>query len=110
MQKIKLEEHNARKKRFTFLTSFTIGVTILLAFLQLILSNHLAGFGRDLAALSLEKKTLVHENEVLKKNIAGARSIATISEKAHTISLGAASNFLVIEERESVALLRVNEF
>lgn len=112
MRKITLEQTNQRKRRFTFLNSVTIGVTVVLAFLQLLLSNHLAGFGRELAVLAEEEKALFHENELLKKEIAKDRSIATISQKAQALSLGSVtpSNLLVIEEQESVAMSPAHEF
>lgn len=109
MKKIKLEETIERKRRFTFLLSTAFGATLLLAFLQLLLSNHLATFGRELVSLSQEAEILSHENDLLAKEVAKEGSIATISQKAHTISLGAASNFLVLEEQESVALLHSND-
>ena len=110
MKKIELEEKYERKRRFSFLISIVIGVTLLLAFLQLLLSNHLAGFGRELAAISKEEQSLTFENELLQKEIAKESSLATIIVKAHTLSLAAASNFLVVGEHESVALSNSNGF
>ena len=108
MKKIELEEKQERKERFTFLTSLAIGVTILLALLQLVLSNHLASYGKELANLGKTDKALSFENELLKKEIASQSAIATISQKAKSLSLGPASKFLVVEEVESVALLHTN--
>lgn len=108
MKKIALEEQQKRKTRFTLISSLFVGVTVLLAFLQLLLANHLAGFGRELQSLASKEKSVSAENELLKKEIAKESSLAVISEKANILSFGTVSQFLVIEDSESVALLHSN--
>ena len=110
MKKIELEKKTTRKKRFIFLVSLIITVTCILALAQLFLSNHLAGFGKELLALQKEEKALSLENQLLSKQIAKESSIATIAQKSHTTLLGKPSAFLVIEAGESVALLHGNGF
>lgn len=110
MKKIELEAKAQRKKRFTLLSSLTVGATILLALFQIILSNHLAGFGRELQTLASEEKKVSSENELLQKEIAKESALATISQKAHNLSLVAPSRFLVVEESEFVALGHSNGF
>lgn len=110
MKKIELEAKLQRKKRFTLLSSLIAGATVLLAFFQIILSNHLAGFGRELQTLASEEKKVSYENELLKKEIAKESALATISQKAHNLSLVAPSRFLVVSDAESVALGRSNGF
>ena len=110
MQKIKLEENLTRKKRFTLLTSVTIGITILLALLQLFLSNRLASFGDELALLGKTEKELAFENERLAKEVAKESSIAAISQKAQGKFLAIPASFLVVEKQESVALVSNNVF
>lgn len=108
MKKIELEEKLERKKRFVFLASLIIGVTLFLAFAQLLLSNHLAGFGKELMSLNKEEKALAFENELLTKEIAKESSVANISQKAYDLSLTTATSFLVVTPDESVALLHSN--
>ena len=110
MQKIKLEENLTRKKRFTLLTSVVIGVTIVLALLQLFLSNRLASFGDELALLGKTEKALSFENERLEKEVAKESSIAAISQKARSNSLSTPVSFLVVEKQESLVLLSNNVF
>lgn len=110
MKKIELEEKRERKKRFTLLTALIIGMLFLLAFAQLLLSNHLASFGKELVALRNVEKALTVDNERLEKDIAKESSIATISQKAHELSFSSASLFFVVEAQESVAALLSNGF
>lgn len=110
MKKIELEGKKERKRRFTFVSIIIIGVTVCLAFLQLLLSNHLASFGQELAVLAKKEKELGFENELLARNVASASAIATISQKAKDLEFETASNFLVVEERESLAKLGTNGF
>ena len=105
MQKIKLEAHHDRKRRFTFLASFIIVVTIVLALFQLFLSNRLANYGDELATLATKEKELSMANDGLTKEIAEAGSLLTISEKAQNLSMSPAGSFLVVNEAQSVALL-----
>ncbi|GEM_PF-4611729 len=105
MKKIEMEARNQRKKRFTFLTLLIVGATVLLAFLQVIFSNHLAGYSQEMAALLREEKTLSLENELLNKQIASSSSILAISKRAQEQAFVAPTKFLVVAEQESVALL-----
>lgn len=103
MKKIQLEEKLTRKKRFTALTSFIVAITVFLALVQLLLSNHLASFGREVATLEREQKELVYENEMLKMQIAKETSITALSERASQLSFAAPVDFLVIGQQEYVA-------
>lgn len=105
MKKIELEAQRGRKKRFTLLISFSVGITIMLALVQVALSNRLASFSEELVKLEEAQQQFSYENELLRKNVASMSAIAAISQKAHTLLLAEASKFLVIEETESVALL-----
>ncbi|MBI2036274.1 hypothetical protein HYT17_01460 [Candidatus Microgenomates bacterium] len=105
MQKIKLEEKLERKKRFTAVGFFSIALTLFLAFLQLILSNQLAGYSQQLSALRQEEKAVLLQNELLQKQIASESSIMAISRRAQEQAFVAPTRFLVVAEQESVALL-----
>ena len=108
MKKIELEKQTEREKRFSFISSCIIAATILLAVVQLLLSNHLAGFGRELALLEKREKELGLENELLRSQIAKESSIQILSEKAITRSFEVPSRFLIVEEQETLALLGNN--
>ena len=110
MKKIELEEKKERKRRFTLLSAATIGVTLGLAFLQLILSNHLASFGQELSALSKKENELSFQNELLTKKVASESAITTISQKAQNLNFSVAKNVLVVQEKESLAKLMTNGF
>ena len=103
MKKIYLEEKRVREKRFAALTSFIIAISMFLALVQLLLSNHLASFGREVAALEREQKELVYENELLEMQIAKETSIAALSEKASQLSFAAPVDFLVVGQQEYMA-------
>lgn len=105
MKKIKIEIQQERHKRFTFLTALIVGATVLLAFLQVIFSNQLAGYSQDMAALLQQEKALSLKNELLNKQIASGSSIMAISRRAQEQAFVAPTKFLVVAEQESVALL-----
>lgn len=106
MHKIQLEAEKTRKKRYTLLTTIVFGFSIVLAVLQLFLSNQLAGYGKMAAELSIKEKSFALENEQLQKQIARETSIAAISQKAKDLALTSPSQFLTIEETGAFALLR----
>lgn len=106
MKKIQHEMHSQRKKRYTLLTTFFIAISLLLCIVQMILSNRLASFGKELAYLSKDEQTLSLENEVLTKQIAEISSISMISQRARNLSFSQPAQFLVIGEQKTVALNR----
>jgi len=103
---MKLEAKQERKRRFTLLVSLIIGVTVVLAIFQLVLSNRLASYGGELAKLRTQEKEFTESNMLLTKEIAKAGSLETIAQKAQNLSMTSATAFLVVEKAESVALLR----
>ena len=105
MKKIEREEEQKRKSRFSFLTRVGMALTLLLALAQLVLSNQLASFGKELAVLGSEEKRLAFENESSAKVIAKESSIATIAKKASLLELSSPTIFLIVEEQDSLALL-----
>lgn len=105
MKKIEIEMQEKRHKRFTFLTALIVGATVLLAFLQVVFSNQLAGYSQDMAALLQEEKALSLENALLNKQIASSSSIMAISKRAQEKNFVVPTKFLVVAEQESVALL-----
>lgn len=83
--------------------SLYILITILAIF-QIVISNRLASFGREISEISTKTNEILDENERIKKNIASSSAILTLGKKAEDLGFTQKAQLFYIDEQYPVAL------
>ena len=76
---------------------------VFLAIFQIMISNRLSSFGKNISETSSKTNEILLENERLKKNIASHSAILTLSKRAEDLGFTQKAELLYIDELYSVA-------
>ncbi len=74
-----------------------------LALFQIIVSNRLATFGRDISDISVKTNEILLDNERIKKNIASSSAVLTLSKRAGELGYTKQAEIFYIDEQYPVA-------
>lgn len=86
------------------LKSYSLYILIaVLAVFQIVVSNRLSSFGKDISEISSKTNKIVLENERMKKNIASHSAVLTLSKRAEEMGFTKKADLLYIDELYSVA-------
>lgn len=75
-------------------------IAIFLIGLQFLVSNELAGFGRNVQNADMKIAELRDENEALSQQVASASALSTIASKAEEMGFTAKTKYIVIGREE----------
>lgn len=78
-------------------------VIIILAVIQVVISNRLASFGKKISNLSIQTKQLTLENERIKKKIASSSALISLTQKAGELGFNQKISVEYLDELYSVA-------
>lgn len=84
--------------------SYSLYILIaVLAVFQIIISNKLSSYGRDISEISSKTNQILVENERLKKNIASSSAILTLTKRAQELGFSKKAEVLYIDSEYAVA-------
>lgn len=76
---------------------------VTLSIAQFLLSNDLASTGNSVFEVEQSIKVLREENEILKQQVASARSLSAIEDRANELGFAAPSGFVTVPLYENMA-------
>lgn len=84
--------------------SYSLYILIaMLAVFQIIVSNQLSTFGRNISEVSTKTNEILLENERIKKNIASSSAVLTLSKRAQELGFTKQAEIFYIDEQYPVA-------
>lgn len=92
-----------KEKKLSIQSLVIYSLVVVLAILQIIISNRLSNFGKKINILEKETSKLTLENEMIKKKTASSSSIATLMREAEDLGFKQKAQVIYLEELYQVA-------